>query len=376
MRFAFSFMFTIIIFITSLCFLSVALLNALFWPKPRQSQQSHDAEVSILIPARNEEANLPACLNAALKQGLTVGEILVYDDHSTDGTARIIREFAARDARVRAIAPVPLETGWCGKNFACWQLAKAASGKWLLFVDADARLANGAAASMVEEMKQRRLTFLSCWPGLEMVGFWERALMPTLNFVVFATFCAPLSLLARLMPYPSLGIAHGACLIFERESYDRLGGHSAVRDQIFEDTRLAQLWRARGERGLCLDGQDVVRARMYTSFGEIWQGFQKNFFLAFKHELSFWLYLVFRLVFLLFPFALLILAPSVLVILAAAAILVARVLLALRFGHPLWSVLLHPLSEVILLALALSSWRRCKGGRGVTWKGREYHKAA
>lgn len=369
-------MFEIVILIASLSFLSIALLNAFFWPKPRHADQKHAGEVSILIPARNEEANLSDCLNAVLRQGETICEVLIYDDHSTDQTAQIIRDFAARDARVRAIAPVALEPGWCGKNFACWQLANAAKGKWMLFIDADARLAESAAAQMVEEMKQRQLGLLSCWPGLQMISFWERALMPTLNFVVFATFCAPLSLLARLMPYPSLGIAHGACLMFNRESYQRVGGHSAVRDQIFEDTRLAQLWRARGERGLCLDGQDVVSVRMYSSFKEIWQGFQKNFFLAFKHEFSFWLYLAFRVTFLLLPFVLCVLAPNRAVFLAAAAILLARFILALRFGHPLISVLLHPLLEVILLALGLSSWQRCKSGRGVTWKGREYHKPA
>ena len=185
----------------------------------------------------------------------------------------------------------------------------------------------------------------------------------------------PLSLLSALMRYPSLGIAHGACLMFQRDSYHRIGGHSTVRDQIFEDTRLAQLWREQGERGLCLDGQNLVRVRMYNSFWEIWQVFQKNFFLAFKHELSFWLYIVFRLTFLFLPFVMLMIAPNLKILLAAAGILLARLTLALYFGHPVWSVLLHPISEVILLALGLSSWRRCKSGQGVAWKGREYHKA-
>lgn len=356
-------------------FLVVALLNVAFWPKPERAQQQYVGEVSILIPARNEEANLPVCLDSVFKQGSVVREILIYNDHSTDGTAQVIGEYARRDVRVRVVEAVPLEAGWCGKNFACWQLANAATETWLLFIDADARLTEGAAARMIEEMNQRRLTFLSCWPGLEQVSFWERALMPVLNFVVFGTFCAPLSLLSALMRYPSLGIAHGACLMFQRDSYHRIGGHSAVRDQIFEDTRLAQLWREQGERGLCLDGQNLVRVRMYNSFREIWQGFQKNFFLAFKHELSFWAYVAFRLTFLLLPFVMLMIAPNLKILLAAAGILLARLTLALYFGHPVWSVLLHPISEVILLSLGLSSWRRCKNGQGVTWKGREYHKA-
>src|SRR5262245_10923498 len=121
---------------------------------------------------------------------------------------------------------------------------------------------------MVEEMNWRQLTFLSCWPGLEMESFWERMLMPMLDFVVFSIFPAPLSL---KMGHSSLALAHGACLMFERKRYFEIGGHAAVRDQIFEDTRLARLWRMRGERGLCLDGQDMVQVRMYSSFDEIWR---------------------------------------------------------------------------------------------------------
>lgn len=353
--------------------LVIALANVLFWPKLRRAQQDYAGEVSVLIPARNEEANLADCLGAVLRQGETVREVLVYNDHSTDGTGRIIGEFAERDARVRSVEVLPLAEGWCGKNFACAQLASEATGKFLLFIDADARLTESAAARMAEEMHQRRLTFLSCWPGLELVSFWERALMPMLNFVVFATFPSPLSL---LLGSSSLGLAHGACLMFERAIYEEIGGHTAVRDQIFEDTRLAQLWRERRQRGLCLDGQDVVRVRMYSSFAEIWQGFQKNFFPAFKHELSFWFFWTFHLVVFLSPFVLSVILPSVQIALAAMAVLLIRLALAWRFRQPLWGALLHPMAEVILLALGLSSWWRCKSGRGVAWKGREYHKSA
>lgn len=365
-------MISIALFVVTLFLLAIALANVLFWPKPRQAQQAYAGEISILIPARNEEANLPACLETVLRQGEAVREVLIYNDHSTDGTGEIIRRFAELDKRVRSVAVLPLAEGWCGKNFACAQLAKAATGKFLLFIDADARLAESAAARMVEEMHQRRLTFLSCWPGLELVSFWERMLMPMLNFVVFATFPTPLSM---RLGSPSLGLAHGACLMFERAAYEAIGGHAAVRDQIFEDTRLAQLWRERGESGLCLDGQDVVRVRMYSSFAEIWQGFQKNFFPAFKHELSFWFFVAFHAVIFLTPFVWLLVSPSLAIGLVVLAVLLIRLLLAWRFRQPLWAALLHPLAEAILLALGLSSWRRCKSGQGVAWKGREYHKA-
>lgn len=369
--------------IPALALLGVALWNALSWPRVANCESDappQSALVSVLIPARNEEMNLAACLDAALAQGEIVGEALVYDDHSTDNTRAIINEYASRDARVRLIRAEALPAGWCGKTFACAQLAGSAQGVWLLFLDADARLAEGAAARMLAEAVGRRLTLLSCWPALELRSFWEQALIPLLNFVVFTFYPAPL---AVKRDDASLGLAHGACLLVHRSTYARVGGHTEVRDQLFEDVRLAQVWRERGEAGLCLDGQGIVSVRMYHSFAEIWGGFQKNFFPAFRHETSFWMFMATHLILFLLPF---ILAPFVLmrdggggaalIVIAALCVLAMRAVLAVRFRHPWWSVLLHPVGEAILLALGLSSWWRCKSGRGVEWKGRRYRAGA
>jgi len=353
--------------------LAVALWNAVAWPKFTAAARVRPGLVSVLIPARNEEANLAACLESVLRQDATVGEALVYDDHSTDATPRIITAYAARDARVRAVDPRPLPDGWCGKNFACARLAEEARGAWLLFLDADARLAEGAVARMVEEAGKREVTLLSAWPSLTLVSFWERALMPMLNFVVFSLFPAPLSL---VRDDASLGLVHGACILVERAGYLAVGGHAAVRDEIFEDQRLAHLWRERGGRGLCLDGQGVVGVRMYGSLAGIWSGFQKNFFPAFRRESSFWGFLLLHATMFLAPFVMLIWIrawPMWPILLAAACALAVRAMLVIRFGHPWLSVLLHPLAEAILLAIGLSSWLRCKCGRGVDWKGRRYH---
>lgn len=353
--------------------LAVALWNAVAWPKFSDAASDKPGLVSVLIPARNEEANLAACLDSVLRQDATVGEALVYDDHSTDATPRILASYAARDARVRAARPRPLPVGWCGKNFACARLAVEARGEWLLFLDADARLDEGAVARMVEEAIKREVTLLSAWPSLTLVSFWERALMPMLNFVVFSLFPAPLSLVRDDV---SLGLVHGACILVERASYQAVGGHAAVRGEIFEDQRLARLWRERGGRGLCLDGQGIVSVRMYSSLAGIWRGFQKNFFPAFRRESSFWGFLLLHASMFLAPFVLIFWIhawPMWPMWMTVACALAVRAVLVLRFGHPWISVLLHPLAEAILLAIGLSSWLRCKRGKGVIWKGRRYH---
>jgi glycosyltransferase involved in cell wall biosynthesis len=337
----------------ALFFLTITAANVFFWP--RVTRRKAEGGLAVLIPARNEEANLLDCLASVIQQ--QAAEILVYDDHSTDGTAAIVR--SCGDPRVRLIAPEPLPAGWFGKSYACSQLAGAATSEWLLFLDADARLEPDACARMVAEAQSRRLTLLSCWPAFETGTFWEALLMPMLNWVVFSIFPGPLSLFRRDR---SLALAHGACLMVRRDIYEKLGGHGAVRNEIFEDTRLAQLWRERGERSLGLDGQEIVRVRMYNGLPEIWRGFQKNFYRAFRHQYNFWIFLALHFTVFVLPF-------FVFDWRACCAVLLARALLLLRFRQALWSVALHPFAELFLIALGLTSWLN---RASVAWKGRQY----
>lgn len=367
----------LLILAAALALLCVALWNALAWPRVGDSGVRLEADsptVSVLIPARDEERNIAGCLDSALAQWQTVFEVLVYDDHSTDRTAELVEAYARRDRRVRLVRPAELPEGWCGKTFACARLAAEARGRWLLFLDADARLAGHDAVSLIAgEALARGVTLLSCWPRLLTRGFWEGALIPMLNFVVFTLYPAPLAL---RRDDASLGLAHGSCVLARRDAYEAVGGHASVRGELFEDTRLAQVWRARGQRGLCLDGSGVVTVRMYRSFGEIWNGFRKNFFPAFRGAKTFWAFLALHLFVFLLPFAL---APLALrqswawpLAAAVGCVLAARAALASRFAHPWWSVALHPLGEAVLVALGVASWLGCRSGRGVEWKGRRY----
>lgn len=350
--------------------LALVAWNALAWPKiapRREEDQKWRAAVSVLVPARDEEENIVACLQTIVRQGATVREIIVYDDQSTDRTAQLVRAFAGVDDRVRLVAGGPVPTDWCGKTFACAQLASQARGDWLLFLDADARLRDGAVCAMLHAAERRRATLLSCWPGLDMQSFWERALMPMLNFAVLTLFPAPLALRRR---DASLGLAHGACLLVERRAYERIGGHAVVRGELFEDTRLAREWRRAGEQGICLDGQDVVRVRMYRTRQDIRRGFTKNFRPAFRRERSFWLFWCYHALVFGLPW---VLAPAFAWFwLPVVSVVAMRLLLALRFRQPIWSAFLHPLGQAALLAVGLASRRAWLRGDGVEWKGRIY----
>ncbi len=367
----------ILIISAGIC-LAITTGNCLFWPRVGKSDLHSLDSVSVLIPARNEANNLPACLETVLEQGSVIGEILIYDDHSADNTPQIIKAYCEQSRKVKLVPAVSLPSDWSGKNFACAQLAKAAKREWVLFLDADARLTANAVNRMLSEVQIRQVTFLSCWPKLEMYTLAEKLLMPLLNFVVFSMYPGWLALIKRpeFACNPGLGLAHGACMLFERKSYEQFGGHGQVKDEIFEDTRIAQRWRADGKAGACLDGQDIIYLRMYSSFREIWSGFQKNFFPAFSHEYNFWLFLSLHSLIFLYPFIYLLFYKSWLPLIVSLLVLLTRLMLVIRFRHSLLSVLFHPLGEFILILLGLSSWWRCKTGRGVVWKGRTYQKSA
>lgn len=360
--------------------LLVVLWNCLCWPAVRPAHdESANPSISILIPARNEERNIGACLDAVLQQGPCVGEIIVYNDHSTDRTGEIVDAYRKRDPRVRLASLADLPPDWFGKPFACWQLAAEARMPWLLFLDADTELQPGAAEGLLHEAENRNATLLSAWPHLITGGFWEHVLMPMLNFLVISSFPAPLSL---TMKFPSLGIAHGACILARRDAYFRVGGHEAVKNEILEDLNLARTWRKRGEWGVCLDGQHVVHVRMYTSLGEIWRGFQKNFYPGFPSAFNFWGFVVSHIACYIAPFvaAPLWLASGApyawLAVATVAAALLTRLILSLRFRHTLWAIVFHPAGEAFLVLLGMYSWWLCVSGKGVSWKGRAYQVGA
>ena len=372
-----------LVFALTMLTLGVTLWNvSRQWPRPQPLPQHNNdprfaGQVAVLIPARNEERNIARLLTSLLDQGTTLRSITVLDDRSADRTAEIVREFAARDPRVQLIGGVPLPDGWCGKCWACQQLGQQADAPWLLFLDADTQLKPGAIAAMLESAERRQVSFHSCWPGHELHSTAEQLWMPMLNYTVYSMFPAALQLLRPTDP--SLGIAHGTCIMMRGAAYRRLGGHRAVQSSLFEDARLAQHFRRSGERALCVDGQDLIRVRMYTRFAEIWEGFEKNTYPACGTHLRFFTFMALRCMFFQLPLILAPLAalngePQASLWAAFGSVMLQRLMLTLYFRQPVWSVVFHPLAEAGVFAVSMSSWWRMTTGQGVTWKGRTYKK--
>lgn len=224
--------------------------------------------VSIIVPARNEEACVGKCLASLLRQQGISREILVINDHSTDRT----REVAASFAGVRLIDARPLPAGWSGKSNACWTGAQAACGAWLLFTDADTTHVEGSLARAVTEAEEHDAALLSYSPRQEVHGFWQRALMP----VVFAELRRVYPPKDVSGPASPIAAANGQYLLIRRDVYFQIGGHAAIAQTLLEDVALARAVKQSGHVIRFRYGGDAVSARMYRSFGEMWNGWTKN----------------------------------------------------------------------------------------------------
>jgi cellulose synthase/poly-beta-1,6-N-acetylglucosamine synthase-like glycosyltransferase len=230
-------------------------------------------EVSVIVPARNEEANLANCLRSLVGQTGISADVIVVDDHSTDRTREIAASFP-----IRVIEAGPLPDGWSGKCNACWTGVRAAEGKWLLFTDADTRHTPASIATGLREAEEQGAALLSYSPKQEVHSFAERALMP----LVFAELAVTYRPQEVSDPTSPAAAANGQYLLIRRDAYDAVGGHTAVAKAILEDVELARKVKAAGYR-LQFRLSDVVTTRMYRTFPQMWEGWTKNLALLFPN---------------------------------------------------------------------------------------------
>lgn len=234
--------------------------------------------VSIIVPARNEEACLGACLESLVGQAGVDVEVIVVDDGSTDRTRQIAESFPA----VRVVTPGPLQPGVSGKCNACQAGADIAKGKWLLFTDADTVHLPRSLDRTLNEAEQQRADLLSYSPRQEVHGLVERALMT----VIFAELASTYRPKDVSDPSSPAAAANGQYLLITREAYFAVGGHATVALTLLEDVALAQAVKRSGRRLFFRYGGDIVQTRMYRSLPALWEGWTKNLALLFPQTLQ------------------------------------------------------------------------------------------
>lgn len=357
-------------------------------PEPRPDVKLGAPEVTAIIPARNEEATIGACVLSLLDQaGAHTGaplrsndlEVLVADDGSTDRTAQVVAGLAARDPRVRLISAPPLPPGWVGKNHALDFAARAAGGRWLLFTDADTVHAPGGLRAVLERAEREGLQLFSLSPAQEIERWYERAVVPCVY-----------RQLEKLYRYERINdpaapdaAANGQYILIRREVYQALGGHAAFANEILEDVALARAAKRAGFRVRFEPGQGVVRTRMYRSFRSLWEGWTKNLYLLYGRRggrmlaaaAAIWLLDVAPAVLLFWCLARVTSADLKVAATAAAWLALRHAWYAFRLrraGERARLAAWHWPGSVLFSLLLVNSLLKYAFGRPLAWKGRRY----
>ena len=252
-----------------------AAVNTSLLRRPPRNLPTVTRPVTVVLPVRDEEAAVGACVAALLEQrGVDRFRVVVVDDGSTDGTTAAVR--AVADERVRLVTAPPLPPGWLGKPHACAVGAAEvdpAPDEVLVFVDADVRLAPDAVAAAVAVLDSAGLDLVSPWPRPVAGTAAERLVQPLAPWLWATTL--PLRL-AETSPRPSLAAANGQFLVLTRVAYERAGGHAAVRDQVIEDVALLRAVKRSGGRGVPVEGSSLASCRMYDSWPALRDGYAKS----------------------------------------------------------------------------------------------------
>jgi chlorobactene glucosyltransferase len=350
------------------------------WMRVPAISYMHNAPtLSIIVPARNEERSIEACVRSLVAQQGVDAEVIVVNDGSTDGTGAILTRLQREFPALRVIHGAPLPAGWVGKPWACAQGAARAYGSWLLFTDADSRHQPNASVSALAFARTHVADALSVMTGQDLGSLAEAAILPSiLQMIVFAA--GPLAEIND-PKRKDRALANGQYLLVSRPAYNELGGHEALRAELVEDIEFARRLKRDGRFYLVVaEATQLVHVRMYRSFREIWDGFTKNVYLAARGDV---VALAGGIAFC----ALLSVAPPLLAVAslrkndrvhaaealaASAAVIAAGAYGASFVSLPRRLAVFAPIGIAVFGAIAVNSTMRGLTGAGFDWRGRRY----
>ena len=359
--------------------LTLANLRSFAAPPARPRQQGGPrAAVSVLVPARNEEAAIGRlCADVLASEGVDV-ELVILDDGSTDRTAEIVREIANTDPRLRLVAGKPLPAGWCGKQHACWQLSRAATRDTWVFLDVDVSPTPDAVARAVAFLDASGAGLASGFPRQRTACLLDWLLLPLIHFILLGFL--PLAR-SRRDNSPGMAAGCGQFFVTRRADYERAGGHEAIRASLHDGVKLPRAYRRAGLRTDIFDATDTASCRMYERNADVWRGLSKNATEGIGSPAT------------ILPFTILLaggqILPPVLVVcglaagwrnwpwwaipVAGAAALLAwlpRIIESFRFRQGVTSAIVHPLAIAVFLAIQWVALVRKALGLKTAWRGR------
>jgi cellulose synthase/poly-beta-1,6-N-acetylglucosamine synthase-like glycosyltransferase len=343
--------------------------------------------ISVIVPAYNEATNIEACVRSVLASTLPHPErlqVIVADDESSDATFALASALQASDPRltVFTVAPRPADSPWRGKNWACTQAVKQATGEFWLFIDADVRLEKTAIATTLNDLQLNQADLLSCGPRIVCECLAEWLVQPIMMLLIAIGF----NFDAVNDPTSDTAFAAGPFMLFRRSAYEAIGGHQGVAADPLEDVALARQIKQQGLKLRYLLGLDQVSVRMYPSLAALWEGWTKNYYLGADRNIFGTLYsvLAVNLVYVLpwvgMALALIGIGLTGMHLEGAIALGLAGVAIAAQFGLrwscqvpfslPLRYWWLASIGGTLVSAIAITSILKVETGIGWTWRGR------
>jgi chlorobactene glucosyltransferase len=363
----------LVVFVTgALCVMcGIMAANLRHFPRLGSAKKWEDAlpRVSVLIPARNEAGVIRETVQSLAAQDYPYLEVIVLDDNSTDGTADLARS-ASR--KIRVLKGEELPEGWAGKNWACHQLAKAATGEVLVFTDADVRWADGAVTALVTQLLRSQADLLTVWPTQTTITWAERLTVPLMSMVVLAYL--PLWGVHHVAS-PLFGAANGQCMAWRRAAYQKIGGHEAVRSTVLEDVTQARMVKAAGMTLRMADGAGWIGCRMYDGWASVRNGYAKNIWDGYGGAIPLIMATIFHALVFLWPWAWLMTGGGLYaLLLIGMGIGIRAVTARWTLQRPLDAVLM-PVSVILMSVIAAQSFYWHIRFGGPMWKGRVIRRA-
>ena len=339
-------------------------------------------KVSIILPARNEEKFIEKCLDSLIKQDYKNYEIIVIDDSSEDNTVKIISKYAKKHPNIILVFARPKPEGWMGKNWACMEGYKKASGELLLFTDADTNHAENVISLAVKHLNSFNLDALSAIPKMRTFDFWTNITLPIISIFLHTRFSA----LNVNNPSKKTGYFFGSFFILKKTTYQEVGTHEGVKHEIIEDGALGKKVKELGYKMKMVRGEHLIDAVWARDKGTLWNALKRLMIPLYLENGKIAIGVFFALVFLLFvPFPIFVISASLSIEETSAKILcitsaVASILIYIGttievkvgLGLRLKYTLFAPLGSLVVISGFLSGLLKAKRTSSVTWRGRSY----